>query len=135
MWPTHPPMDGYICESLTGPRGTASATLSKYFGKPVHLIRKGHNPRRIDPTVMFPELDATAKYQDMYPLLVLSEESTVEIDTELRKHVGSQGIAENWSVDNVPIERCVSADSVGVIYIPSWTCISLHRFALKRSIL
>ncbi len=83
---------------------------------------------------MFPELDATAKYQDMYPLLVLSEESTVEIDTELRKHVGSQGIAENWSVDNVPIERCVSADSVGVIYIPSWTYISLHRFALKRSI-
>lgn len=117
MWPTHAPMDGYICESLTGPRGTASATLSKYFGKPVHLVRKGRKPRRIDPTVTFPELDATAKYQDMYPLLVLSEESTVAVDTELRKHVGSQGIAENWSVDNVPIERWVSADSVLIMYI------------------
>lgn len=137
MWPTHAPMDGYICESLTGPKGTASNILSKYFEKPVHLLYKGRKPRRIDPTVAFPELEATAKYQDMYPLLVLSEESTVSVDSELRKHVGSQGINEKWSVDNVPIERCVGALTIAIIaplsiFTSTWVSPYINSFARTR---
>jgi hypothetical protein len=80
--------------------------LSEYFGKPVYLVYKGPQPRVIDATPRYPELKATAKYQDMYPLLVLSEESTVAIEDVLRDHVGTQGIHERWAGDNVAIERC-----------------------------
>ncbi|CAA7268053.1 unnamed protein product [Cyclocybe aegerita] len=105
MWPTHPAMDGYICESIIGPKGTASVVLSKFIGRPVHLAFKGPQPRRIDPTTAVPDLVATAKYQDMYPLLVLSEESTGAIEKELRGHVGTQGIEERWKTDRIVIER------------------------------
>ncbi|KAF8963903.1 MOSC N-terminal beta barrel domain-containing protein [Flammula alnicola] len=105
LWPGHNPLDGYICESAVGPKGVPSEMLSKYFEKPVHLVYKGPQPRKIDATTLFPELNATAKYQDMYPLLVLSEESTVVVEKELRGHVGTQGIDERWRTDSVPIER------------------------------
>lgn len=107
LWPTHDPLDGYICESIVGFKDAPSTSLSNYFGKPVHLIYKGPRPRPIDPTTSFPELDATAKYQDMYPLLILSEESTDAVEHELRGHVGKQGIEERWSQDKITIERCV----------------------------
>lgn len=107
MWPGHNPVDGYICESINEAKGTASAKLSKYFEKPVHLVYKGSLPRKIAPTTSFPGLDATAKYQDMYPMLVLSEESTATIEEELRSRIGTQGIDERWRTDNVPIERFV----------------------------
>jgi len=113
LWPTHDPLDGYIGESISGPSGTASSILSKYFERPVHLVFKGPQPRPIDPTFSFPNLVATAKYQDMYPLLVLSEESIVPIEEELRGHVGTQGIDERWKVDSVFIERCVDPVSPG----------------------
>ncbi|KAF9486556.1 hypothetical protein BDN70DRAFT_870140 [Pholiota conissans] len=105
LWTGYPPLDGYVCESTSGPKGTASATLSKFFGQPVHLVAKGPKPRQAVPTTSFPNLKSTSKYQDMYPLLVLSEESTAAVDTELRKHVGTQGIDAKWSTDSVPIER------------------------------
>ncbi|KAH9486404.1 Mitochondrial amidoxime-reducing component 1 [Psilocybe cubensis] len=105
LWPTHDPVDGYICESINGPKDGPSTILSKYFEKPVHLIYKGPQPRPIDPTASFPDLKATAKYQDMYPLLVLSEESTVAIEKQLRGYVGTQGIDERWRTDTVPIQR------------------------------
>ncbi|TFK41978.1 MOSC N-terminal beta barrel domain-containing protein [Crucibulum laeve] len=106
LWPTHGPIDGYICESLSpSPSPSASAILSKYFDKPVHLVFKGPRPREIDPTTTFPELKATAWYQDMYPLLVLSEESTVSVEEELRERVGTQGIEEGWRTGRVVIER------------------------------
>ncbi|KIM47725.1 hypothetical protein M413DRAFT_439401 [Hebeloma cylindrosporum] len=105
MWPEHNPVDGYICESINEAKGTASATLSRYFEKPVHLVYKGSLPRKIAPTTSFPALDATAKYQDMYPMLVLSEESTGAIEKELQSHIGTQGIDERWRTDSVPIER------------------------------
>ncbi|KAF8808035.1 hypothetical protein BYT27DRAFT_7099211 [Phlegmacium glaucopus] len=104
LWPTHDPVDGYICESIAGQPGS-SATLSKYFEKPVHLVFKGPNPRPIPPTTSFPDLKATAKYQDLYPLLVLSEESTKMIDAEVKSRVGTQQIDERWRKENVAIER------------------------------
>ncbi|KAH6917093.1 hypothetical protein BKA70DRAFT_1251338 [Coprinopsis sp. MPI-PUGE-AT-0042] len=105
IWPTHGPVDGYICESLTPDGPSPSSELSKYMGKEVHLVYKGPSPRNVDTTVRFPELKATAKYQDMYPLLVLSEESISPINEELRKHVGTQGIKDTWKTDSVVIER------------------------------
>jgi len=105
LWPTHEPIDGYICKSVAGHHESPSAILSKYFQKPVHLVFKGPNPRSIDPTASFPDLKATAKYQDMYPLLVLSEESTKVIDAEVRSRVGTQEIDEQWRKQDVVIER------------------------------
>jgi len=104
IWPTHPPVDGYVCESVSGGR-SPSESLSRYFGKPVSLVYKGPRPREIDPTTRAPELKATAKYQDMYPLLILSEESTAAIEAELRGHVGTQGIDASWATGSVAIER------------------------------
>jgi len=112
MWPTENPVDGYICEAINEAKGTASATLSKYFEKPVHLVYKGSLPRKIAPTTSFPDLDATAKYQDMYPMLVLSEESMAAVENELQSHIGTQGIDERWRTDKVPIERYVYLCSV-----------------------
>lgn len=51
----------------------------------------------------------------MYPLLVLSEESTVAVENELRGHVGTQGIEEYWKDERVPIERSVDF-SVRIIF-------------------
>lgn len=105
IFPTMKPVDGYICESLNGEGPSPSAELSKYMGKAVHLVYKGPRPRVADATLRFPELKATSKYQDMYPLLVLSAESVTPINEEVRKHVGTQGIQDSWKTDNVVIER------------------------------
>lgn len=105
LWGTS--IDGFVCEAVSGPKGTASGILSTYFEKPVHLLFKGPRPRVIEPTSDFPNLQATAKYQDMYPLLVLSEESTDLIEKELQGYVGTQGIEERWKTDKVVIERLV----------------------------
>ncbi|TFK70463.1 hypothetical protein BDN72DRAFT_838985 [Pluteus cervinus] len=105
IWPTHAPLDGYICQSLSDSPTAPSDILSQYFGKPVHLIYKGPRRRVIDATTAFPELNATALYQDMYPLLILSEESMQEIEHEIRPKVGTQGITEGWRDGKVAIER------------------------------
>jgi len=119
IWPTHDKVDGYICESLSSDTPSPSSVLSKYFGKPVHLIYKGPRPRPIDPTTSFPDLEATAFYQDMYPLLVLSEESTSLLEHELRGYVGTQGIHERWKTDPVPIERYVQLSATIRENLPS----------------
>lgn len=106
LWPTHDPIDGYICQAVDSTTA-ASEILSKYFERPVHIVYKGPRPRRVDVTTMFPDLQATSVYQDMYPLLVLSEESIEEMETELRGYVGSQGIDEKWRKDRLLIERYV----------------------------
>jgi hypothetical protein len=61
--------------------------------------------RPIDATVDFPELKATTWFQDMYPLLVLSEESMVDVNKETKERIGMQGISEAWKEDNVVIRR------------------------------
>ena len=73
----------------------------------MHLVFKGPTPRLIDPTTSFPNLKATAKIQDMYPLLVLSEESTKMVDAEVQSRVGTAEIDERWRDQSVVIERYV----------------------------
>ncbi|KAF9469581.1 hypothetical protein BDZ94DRAFT_1242756 [Collybia nuda] len=110
LFPGMKPLDGYISQFLPGPSlgsegETPSSILSTYFGKPVHLIYKGPRIRPIQATVEFPELKATAVYQDGYPLLVLSEESMGDVNREIKDRVGTQGISEAWKEDSVAIRR------------------------------
>ncbi|KAJ7492265.1 MOSC N-terminal beta barrel domain-containing protein [Mycena latifolia] len=104
MW--HVPFDAYICEALPSPPSRSpSAILSSYFGRPVHLVYKGAQPRACDPTATHPKLEAKAVFQDCFPLMVLSQESTTRIEEELRGHVGAQGIDERWKTESLVIER------------------------------
>jgi hypothetical protein len=54
---------------------------------------------------LFPQLDASLWFQDGYPLLILSEESTSAIEKEAQKYVGQQGIHERWREEKISIER------------------------------
>ncbi|KAF8079183.1 MOSC N-terminal beta barrel domain-containing protein [Lyophyllum atratum] len=100
------PVDGYIVQTLPSSSPlSASAILSIYFGKPVHLMYKGPNPRAVEATHAFPELQATSVYQDMYPLLVLSKESMEDVEREVRGRVGEQGVGEAWREDRVELRR------------------------------
>ncbi|KAJ7665432.1 MOSC N-terminal beta barrel domain-containing protein [Mycena polygramma] len=104
MW--HVPFDAYICEALPSPPSRSpSVILSSYFGRPVHLVYKGAQPRPCEPTPTHPKLDATAVFQDCFPLMVLSQESTTRVEEELRGHVGIQGIEERWKTESLVIER------------------------------
>jgi hypothetical protein len=61
------------------------------------------------PTLDFPNLDASLRYQDGYPLLLLSEESVEAAEAEVRKYVGTQGVEEKWKDDRLVIERWVTS--------------------------
>ncbi|KAJ7597654.1 MOSC N-terminal beta barrel domain-containing protein [Mycena floridula] len=92
-------LDGYICG------GPSSRLLSAYFEKQVHLIFKGPRPRPCEPTSSYADLKAVTDFADGYPLLILSEESVQAVETELRAHVGKQGIEERWKTDALVMER------------------------------
>lgn len=66
---------------------------------------KGPRTRICDPTLDFPNLDASMRYQDGYPLLLLSEESVEATEKEVRKYVGTLGIGERWKDEKLVIER------------------------------
>jgi len=99
------PVDGYICQSVNGAPSSPSDILSKYLGKKVHLVYKGPQPRSVDKTYEFPELKATVKYQDGYPLMVFSEENVKAVEEKIRPLVGTQGIDRRWEDGRVLIER------------------------------
>ncbi|KAK1221552.1 hypothetical protein PQX77_015671 [Marasmius sp. AFHP31] len=98
-------IDGYLCENLASSTTSISETLSRYMERPVHLAYKGERPRKCGPTSTFPDLQASAKYQDGYPLLFLSEENIVAINEEMRSRIGQQGIEEKWRTEEVVVER------------------------------
>lgn len=98
------PVDGYICQSING-TPSPSDVLSKYLGRKVHLVYKGPQPRAVDKTYEFPDLKATAKYQDGYPLMVFSEENVLAVDEQTRPLVGKQGVDPRWEDERVSVER------------------------------
>ena len=107
-------VDGYICQALYPALPSPSEVLSKYFGRPVHLVMKGPKRRACDPTLTFPDLDASAVYQDGFPLLVASDESLEKVGDEINRWAdgGVDGesigaISDLWKTSRVPIERCV----------------------------
>ncbi|KAJ7155932.1 MOSC N-terminal beta barrel domain-containing protein [Mycena crocata] len=105
MW--HVPFDAYIAQQAlpSSDSRSPSEILSSYFGRPVDLVFKGAQPRPCDPTATHPQLEAKAVFQDCFPLMVLSEESTARVEEELRGHVGTQGIDERWKTERLVIER------------------------------
>ncbi|KAL9714675.1 hypothetical protein Ac2012v2_001334 [Leucoagaricus gongylophorus] len=105
IWPGYDPLDGYICQSPVKGAPSPSEILSKYIGKPVHLTYKGPLPRAVDATYDFPDLKADAFFQDMYPMLLLSEESMEVINKETRPLVGTQNIHERWEDEKLTVER------------------------------
>ena len=100
-------IDSRVCEAISSDAGSVSEILSSYFEKPVHLVFKGQRPRDCPKTTAFPELKASAVFQDAYPILFLSEESMSVIETEMRGHIGTQGVEERWKTDRLVIERLV----------------------------
>ncbi|KXN90106.1 MOSC domain-containing protein 1, mitochondrial [Leucoagaricus sp. SymC.cos] len=105
IWPGYEPLDGYICQSSVKGAPSPSEVLSKYIGRPVHLTYKGPLPRAIDATYDFPDLKATAYFQDMYPLLLMSEENAQAVEEQIRPLVGTQGIERRWEDATFKIER------------------------------
>ena len=85
--------------------------MSKYIERPVNLVYKGPRARICVPTFDFPNLDASLRYQDGYPLLLLSEESVEAAEQEVKKYVRIQGIEEKWKDDKLVIERWVAYPS------------------------
>jgi len=105
-------VDGYICRSLDVAQDTPSRILSKYFGRSVHLVTKGPTPRKCPPTWAFPDVPATAKLQDGYPVHVASEESLVAFQKVVRQWANKGKAAaigglnhEHWSKGEVDMER------------------------------
>jgi len=107
IFPGYDPLDGYICRSSVTGAPSPSEILSKYVGKPVHLTYKGPLLRAVDKTYDFPDLKADTFFQDMYPMLLLSEESMELIDKETRLLVGTQNIHKKWEDEKLTVERWV----------------------------
>ena len=105
-------MQGYVCSSLDGGR-TPSRILSQYFGQPVHLVMKGPRVRPCPPTHAYPDLKASAVFQDEYPLLVASEESLKEVGRAIGAYAASESPEarigqfdrERWRAGDIKIER------------------------------
>ena len=111
-------VDGYICEALHPTSPSPSEILSKYFDRPVHLVMKGPKRRPCGPTQTFPDLVASAMYQDGFPLLVASDESLEKVGDEINRWANGDvtgqsigGINDLWKTNRVPIERCIRPHS------------------------
>ena len=109
-------VQGYVCASLpdSDPSArTPSAILSQYFGQPVHLVMKGPRVRPCPPTHAFPDLRASAVFQDGYPFLVASEESLEEVGRVIGAYATSENPEaqighldrERWRTGDIKIER------------------------------
>ncbi|KAI0714592.1 MOSC N-terminal beta barrel domain-containing protein [Earliella scabrosa] len=72
-------VQGVVCSSLDPSSRSPSEILSQYFGRPVHLVMKGPRTRECPTTHAFPDLKASAWFQDGFPFLVASEESLEEV--------------------------------------------------------
>lgn len=112
-------VDGYICEALCPTWPSPSEILSKYFGLPVYLVMKGPKRRPCDPTLTSPDLNASAMFQDGFPLLVASDESLDNVGDEINRWASGEvngksirGIDDVWKASRVPMERRVHSLSL-----------------------
>lgn len=103
-------VDGHICPASSATSRSPSAILSEYFRQPVHFVVKGPKRRDCDPTLSFPDLKASAVFQDGFPLLVISEESLEHVRTainNLAREGAVGGMKATWENEKVEIERLV----------------------------
>lgn len=105
-------VDGYICQALDPTSPCPSEVLTEYFRRPVYLVMKGPKRRACSPTQTFPDLVASAIYQDGFPLLVASDESVQKVGDEVNRWANDEVAGESividdlWKTNLVPIERC-----------------------------
>ena len=108
-------VQGVVCSSLDPSSRSPSEILSQYFGRPVHLVMKGPRTRECPTTHAFPDLKASAWFQDGFPFLVASEESLEEVGRVVSAYAqdespeGSVGGIDRarWKGGAVNIERSV----------------------------
>ncbi|KAI0271394.1 hypothetical protein BC834DRAFT_922199 [Gloeopeniophorella convolvens] len=103
-------IDGYITQAhpTSSPDPSyCSDVLSRFVGKPVHLMYKGPRTRPAPPTWSFPKLSASVAYQDAYPILVASEESIQGVQSLVAKWCREQKDEElkRWDPKSIVIER------------------------------
>ncbi|TFK80892.1 hypothetical protein K466DRAFT_503094 [Polyporus arcularius HHB13444] len=106
-------VQGYVCPSSEPGTRSPSEILSDYFGRAVHLVMKGPRVRPCPPTWAFPDLEASAVFQDGYPFLVASEESLQEVRRVVSQFAQDETPAgriggidrERWRDGGVNIER------------------------------
>lgn len=101
-------LDGYVCQATginTSPNNVPSETISKFLKRDIILVRKGPRPRPCRPTPNFPDLSATFRYQDGYPLLVCSDESLISVQERIQGQIGLQGVDERWKDGELVMER------------------------------
>ncbi|KAL0951875.1 hypothetical protein HGRIS_008535 [Hohenbuehelia grisea] len=110
LWES-PAIDGYITECLPPSTSSPSQILSVFLKREVYLAYKGPIPREYGPTATFPDLKGSVAFQDLYPLLFMSAESTsaldewvVAMESEGRAN-GRQLIGEEWRNGGVKVER------------------------------
>ncbi len=113
-------VQGYVCPSSEPGTRSPSEILSDYFGRAVHLVMKGPRVRPCPPTWAFPDLEASAVFQDGYPFLVASEESLQEVRRVVSQFAQDETPAgriggidrERWRDGGVNIERCAMSRAV-----------------------
>ncbi len=107
-------VQGYVCSSPDGDGArTPSEILSQYFEQPVHLVMKGPRVRACPPTHAYPDLKASAVFQDGYPFLVASEESLGEVGRVISAYAANESPEarigqfdrERWRAGDIKIER------------------------------
>ncbi|TBU42536.1 hypothetical protein BD309DRAFT_1019928 [Dichomitus squalens] len=105
-------VQGYVCSSLDCGR-SPSDILSQYFEQPVHLMMKGPRVRECPTTLAYPDLKASAMFQDGYPFLVASEESLQEVGRVISAYATHESPEaqigqldrERWRDGDIKIER------------------------------
>ena len=106
-------MDAYVCSALSPTEPSPSQVLSDFLDRDVYLVMKGPRVRPCGPTEAFPDLKASAVFQDGYPFLVASEESLEEVGRVVSRFAQDDtpqgrigGIdREKWRDGGVNIER------------------------------
>ncbi|KAJ8523091.1 hypothetical protein ONZ45_g452 [Pleurotus djamor] len=112
----HTGIDGYIVQCLPYSASVSphpSEIFSRFFSRDVFLVYKGPRPRVCPPTTSFPQLEASVVYQDMYPLLVMSQENMEDMDEWVQEMIregdasGRQLIGDEWrnKSKSVTVER------------------------------
>lgn len=111
-------VDGYICQAVDPTSPSPSEVLSKYFGRPVHLVMKGPKYRACGTTQTFPDLVASALFQDRFPLLIASDESLEKVSDEINQWASGEvggvsigGIDDLWKTGRLSIERYVDGNT------------------------
>lgn len=106
-------LNAYVAQSsaLDDPSESPSALLSSYLGRQVLLLLKGPKRRMVVPTSTHPNLEADVRFQDGYPLLLVTTESLAAVQEKVRLSASGVegwkvgGITSRWQTEELVIER------------------------------